>query len=148
MTIVIDGAVAKGWGLRTYRVIVLSRVHGWLLRRSRGRERCYLLGGTRVHADLVMVNLMQGHLLWGILAYGSGGEARPRDEMSSINDCIPRGYSWREKIGVIESDASGDCVVGEGGVKHGINRACDVGWHVMWWWMGRCLERIKGPQST
>jgi hypothetical protein len=76
MPISIDGAGAKGGGLRRHSVVGCIRIHGWLLWWVCGKERCLWLGGTGVLADLFKVTLMHVHCLWGILADGGGGDAR------------------------------------------------------------------------
>jgi hypothetical protein len=65
-----------------------------------------------VHANLVEVTLVHCHGMWWIFANSSRYEAAPCCKMSSVDSGAPCGEGLREEARVVESDASGNGIVG------------------------------------
>jgi hypothetical protein len=55
---------------------------------------------------------VHGHGLWWIFANGSGCEAGSCGKMSSVDSGAPCGEDWREEAHMVESDSSGNGIVG------------------------------------
>jgi hypothetical protein len=104
LTVCIDVTRANGGGLRRRGVVIWN----WVDRRER-RSR---LSRAGIHANLVEVTLVHGHGMWRIFANGSRCEAGPCGKMSSIDSGAPCGEGWREEACMVESDASGNIIVG------------------------------------